>query len=60
MQFSSYTPVDNDVPIDPLMLKIDDHLLDPYVDITESCIVDNEPPAKKQRIFDAEKIIMGK
>ena len=37
MQFSSYTPVDNDVPIDPLMLKIDDHLLDPYVDITESC-----------------------
>ena len=58
-QFSSSTPVDSDVPIDPPMLKIDDHLSDPSVDITESCSVDDEPPAKKQKIFDAEKIIMG-
>ena len=53
------TLIDSDVPIDPLMLKIDDHLSDPYVDITESYNVDNEPPVKKQKIFDAEKIIMG-
>ena len=30
-QFSSSTPVDSDVPIDPLMLKIVKHLSDPYV-----------------------------
>ena len=59
VQFSSSTPVDSDVPIDPLMLKIDDHLSDPYVDITESCSVDNKASAKKQKIFDPEKIIMG-
>ena len=58
-QFSSSTPIDSDVPIDPPMLKIDDHLSDPSVDITESCSVDDEPPAKKHKIFDAEKIIMG-
>ena len=57
-QFSSSTPIDSDVPIDPPMLKIDDHLSDPSVDITESCGVDDEPPAKKHKIFDAEKIIM--
>ena len=39
------------------MLKIDDRLSDLSVDITESCSVD-EPPAKKQKIFDAEKIII--
>ena len=58
MQFSSSTPIDSDVLIDSLMLKIDDHLSNPYVGITESCSVDNETPAKKQKIFDAEKIIM--
>ena len=40
------------------MLKIDDHLSDLSVDIIESCSVD-KPPAKKQKIFDAEKIFMG-
>ena len=41
-QSSSSTPVDSDVPIDPLapMLKIDDRLSDLSVDITESCNVD--------------------
>ena len=58
-QFSSSTPVDSDVPFDPPMLKIDDHLSDSSVDITESCSVDYKPPAKKQKIFDSEKIIMG-
>ena len=59
-QSSSSTPVDSDVPIDSPapMLKIEDRLSDLSVDITESCSVD-EPPAKKQKIFDAEKIIMG-
>ena len=59
-QSSSSTPVDSDVPIDPPapMLKIDDRLSDLSVDIAESCSVD-KPPAKKQKIFDAEKIIMG-
>ena len=47
VQFSCSTPVNSEVLIDPLMLKIDDHLSNPYVDITESCSVDNEPPAKK-------------
>ena len=58
VQFSCSTPVDSDVLIDPLMLKIDNHLSNPYVDITKSCSVDNEPPAKKLKILDAEKIIM--
>ena len=59
-QSSSSTPIDSDIPIDPLasMLKIDDCISDLSVDITESCRVD-EPLAKKQKIFDAEKIIMG-
>ena len=48
--FSSSTPVDSYVLIDPLMLKIGDHLSDPYVDITESCSIDNEPPAKAKDI----------
>ena len=59
-QSSSSTPIDSDVPIDSPapILKIDDCLSDLSVDITESCSVD-EPPAKKQKIFDAKKIIMG-
>ena len=58
VQLSSSTLIDSDVPIYPMMLKIDDHLLDPYIDITENCRVDNKPPGKS-KIFDAEKIIMG-
>ena len=54
-QFSSSTLVDSDVLIDPVMLKIDDHLSDPYVDITESCSVDNEPPAKSKRYLILRK-----
>ena len=37
------------------MLKIDDNLLNPYVDITESCGVDNEPPAKKEKCSKLSK-----
>ena len=43
---SSSTPINGDFSIDS-----------PYVDITAS--VDDEPPTKKRKNFDAEKIIIG-
>ena len=50
----SFTHANSDVPSDSPVFK---HLSDPCTDITAS--VDNEPPTKKHKIFDAEKIIIG-
>ena len=51
---SSSTSSDSGVVIDPLTL--DNELSS--IDLTEGCSVE-EPPAKKQKTFDAEKIIIG-
>lgn len=55
-QSSSSAPSHSDVPIDaPPMIKIEDDSSDLSVDIGAV----DEPPPKRHKVFDAEKIIMG-
>lgn len=57
---SSSSNVDDDLNMltDRAVLNKENNVMELTVDLTENCSVDS-PPAKKQKVFDVEKIIMG-